>query len=114
MACSINTSGLLVPLNVSSQTSFQAMVGYANFRIPTSALGPVIAGGRLHNITTPYPIGTALYVGTDSNPTNIYPSVGVNGFLSGDAVIFMGVIIPNEINPAAIDIALFTQLVATL
>ena len=113
-ACSINNSGFLVPLDVSNQASWQNFVGYANVRIPASAQGPIIANGRLQNITTSYAIGTALYIDTNGNPTNIIPSVGVNGFVSGDMVIFMGVLVPNEANPSEIDIALFTQMVATL
>lgn len=113
-ACSVNSSGLLTPLDVSSQASWSAFVGYANVRIPTSTLGPVIANGRLQNITTALPVGTPLYIGTDGNPTNIIPSVGVNGFVSGDACIFLGVLVSNEVNPSEVDIALFTQLIATL
>jgi hypothetical protein len=113
-ACSVNSSGLLIPLDVSSQVSWQSFVGYANVRIPASAVGPIIANGRLQNITTSYPVGTALYIDTNGNPTNIVPSVGVNSFVSGDMVIFMGVLVPNESNPSEIDIALFTQFVGTL
>lgn len=113
-ACSINSSGLLTPLDVSSQASWNNFVGYANVRIPASALGPIIANGRLQNITTGFVVGTPLYIGTDGNPTNIVPSTGVNGFVSGDMVIFLGVLVPNETNPSEIDIALFTQLIGTL
>lgn len=113
-AVSVNSSGLLVPLDVSSQASWQAFVGFADIRIPASSVGPVIANGRLQNITTALPLGTPLYIGTDGNPTNIIPSVGVNGFVSGMMVIFMGVLVKNEVVPSEIDIALFTQMVATL
>lgn len=113
-ACSINSSGLIVPLDVSSRSSWQAFVGYANVRIAASSLGPIIANGRLQNITTSYPVGTALYIDTSGNPTNIVPSVGVNGFVSGDACIFMGILVPNETNPSNIDIALFTQRIGIL
>ena len=113
-ACSINSSGLLVPLDVSMQSSWQNFVGYANVRIPPSTLGQIIANGRLQNITTSYPVGTALYVDTNGNPTNVIPTYGVNGFAAGDMIIFMGVLVPNEANPSEIDIALFTQMVGVL
>jgi len=115
MACSVNSSGQLVPLDVSNQASWQAFVGYANVRIATSASGAIIANGRLQNVTTSYPVGTPLYIDTNGNPTNIIPSVGVNGFVSGDMVIFMGVVVANEANPMTEkDFALFTQMVGTL
>lgn len=114
-AVSINGSGELIPLDVSSQSNWQAFVGYAASRIPASSKGSVIANGRLQNFTTSYAAGTALYIDTNGNPTSTVPSVGVNGFVSGDMVIFMGVIVPNEQNPLTEkDIALFTQLVGTL
>lgn len=113
-ACSVNSSGLLVPLDVSSQASWSSFVGYAYIRIPTSSIGQVIANGRLQNITTALPVGTPVYIGKDSNPTNIVPSEGVNGFVSGDAVIFLGVLVANEIIPSEIDISLFTQLIGVL
>ena len=113
-ACSINNSGKLVPLDVSDQVSWQNFVGYANVRIPASTQGPIIANGRLQNVTISYPVGTALYIDTNGNPTNIIPSTGVNGFVSGDMVIFMGVLVPNQLNSLETDIALFTQMVGTL
>lgn len=116
MACSVNSSGLIVPLDVSNQASWDNWVGYAQFRIPASALGGVISNGRLklYTNTNSYPLGTPLYIGIDANPTNIVPSVGVNGFLSGYAAIFMGVLVPNEANPSEFDISLFTQIVGVL
>lgn len=113
-AVSVNSSGLLVPLDVSSQASWSSFVGYAYVRIPTSATGPVIANGRLQNITTILPVGTALYVGIDGNITSTVPSIGVGGFTAGDMVIFSGVLVPNESNNTEIDIALFTQLIGVL
>ena len=110
----MNAFGKLVPLDVTSQSSWQAFVGYANVRIPAGDTGPVISTGRLLNVTTSYTAGTALYIGTDGNPTSIVPSVGVNGFVEGDMVIFLGVIVVNESNPSELDIALFTQFVDVL
>lgn len=113
-ACSVNGAGLLVPLNVSSDASWKAFVGYANIYIPTSTLGPVITNGRLQNFTTSYTAGTSLYIDKTGNPTNIIPSIGVNGFVAGDMVIFMGVIVANEANNAEFDISLFTQFIGVL
>jgi hypothetical protein len=113
-AVSVNGFGKLVPLDVTSQSSWQSFVGYAYVRIPAGGTGPVIANGRLFNITTAYTAGTALYIGTDANPTSIIPSDGVNGFVAGDIVIFLGVIVQNETNPSELDIALFTQFVDVL
>lgn len=116
MACSVNSSGLVIPLDVTSQTSVNKMVGYAASRIPVSVAGPIISNGRLqiYTNTNSYALGTPLYVGTDGNPTNIVPSAGVNGFSSGNYVIFMGVLVANEANPSEFDISLFTQVIGVL
>lgn len=114
MAASINSSGLLVPLDVSSQASWNNFVGYAGARIPASSPGNVVPNGRILNFTTALAVGTPLYIGTDGNPTNIVPSAGVNGFVSGDACIFMGVLVANEATPSEKDIALFTQVIGIL
>jgi hypothetical protein len=116
MAVYSNSSGLIVPLDVTSQASVSNMVGYANVRIPASASGPVISNGRLklYTNTNSYPLGTPLYIGTDANPTSTIPVAGSNGFVSGDYCIFLGVIVPNEDNILEFDISLFTQVVGVL
>jgi hypothetical protein len=115
MACSvIDSSGQLNPLDVSDNLSVSGRVGYAQVRIATSSEGPIISSGRLKHYTTALPVGTALYVGTDGNPTDIVPSIGVNGFLAGYAVIFIGIIVKSEDNPASKDIQLMTQLIGDL
>lgn len=111
-AVSTNGSGQLVPLNISSLASVNNMVGYALSRIPASASGSIISNGRLLNFTTSYSIGTPLWIDTNGNPTNIVPQIGVNGFVSGDYVIFLGVVVANAISGT--DIALFTQITGTL
>lgn len=113
-ACSVDSSGLIAPIDLSDPASWKAFVGYANVRIPESTTGPIISNGRLKNITTALPVGTALYIDTNGDPTNIAPSVGVNGFVSGDACIFIGVLVANEVTPSEVDIALFTQLIGRL
>ena len=116
MAVYANSSGLIAPLNISSQASVDSMVGYAYVRVPASTAGPIATGGRLKLYSNPnnWALGTPLYIGVDGNPTNIVPSVGVNGFTSGMYCIFLGVLIANEAAPSEFEIALFTQIVGVL
>jgi hypothetical protein len=114
MVSVIDTTGQVSPLDVSTDASVIGRVGLAQARIAASSVGPVISSGRLENYTTSYPIGTALYVGTDGNPTNIVPVEGSNGFVSGDAVIFIGIVVKNEDNPSNKDIQLMLQLIGDL
>lgn len=114
MAVYANTSGHILPVDPTNQTSVGAMVGYANIRIPSTASGGVISSGRLENITTSFSVGDALYVGLDGNPINVKPDYGVAGFSVGDSVIFIGVLVNNEFNPAQTDLQLFTQVIGQL
>lgn len=111
-AVSTNLAGLIIPLDVSDPSNYNNFVGYANVRIPANATGEVISNGRLLNFTTILPVGTPLWVDTNGNPTNIVPSIGVNSFESGDAIIFLGVLVANEVS--GVDIALFTQVTGIL
>lgn len=113
--CFVNNAGFIGPVDVSNQATVDAKVGVAEVRIATSGTGPVVSGGRLENFTTSFPVGTPLFVGTDGSPTNIYPEDGVNGFVAGDYVIFLGVLVPNQTNPSTeLDIQLFLQVIGVL
>jgi len=114
MAVSTDTAGNILPTDVNDQVSVQAMVGYANVRIPAGTVGPVIIDGRLENITTTFVVGDAVYVGTDGNLINYRPDYGVDGFVSGDFVIFVGVIVKNEFSLFQKDLQLFTDVIGQL
>lgn len=111
---SINTSGQIFPIDVTSEVSVGALVGIANQDIPAAATGLVVSGGRLTNVTTSFSIGDAVYVGSDGLLTNVKPDLGSAGFVSGDFVIFIGVVVKNEFNPALQDIQLMISVVGQL
>jgi hypothetical protein len=111
---STNTFGLVAPTDVTSQTSVQALVGYAQVRMPASSSGPVISNGRLENIMTSFAVGDAIYIGLGGTLINQKPDVGVAGFVEGDFVVFVGVLVQNQTNPSLTDIQLFTQTIGEL
>jgi len=111
---SVNTSSQLVAVNVSSETSVQALVGLTGQDIPSAATGSVIYSGRLEDITTSYVAGDALYISKTGNLTNVKPDIGVGGFVSGDFVIFVGVVVKNEFNNSLKDIKLMLSVVGQL
>ena len=111
---SVNTSGQLVNIDVSVEISVQAIVGLTAESIPNSAIGKIIDNGRLEDISTPYAIGDAIYVSKTGTLTNVKPEIGVGGFLSGDFVIFIGVIVKNEFNPIQRDLKLMISVIGQL
>lgn len=112
---SANTSGNLVALDVSNEALVLSMVGLTSFAIPAAANGTVISEGVLENVTTAFAIGDAIYASaTPGALTNVKPDTGSNGFVAGDFVVFVGVLVQNEFNPAQNDIKLMLSVVGRL
>lgn len=110
----INTSSQLVFMDVSDEALVSAFVGLTSMDIPNSAIGSIIDNGRLENITTPYAVGDSLYVSKIGGLTNVKPDIGFDGFVAGDFVIFVGVVVKNEFNALLKDIKLFINIVGQL
>lgn len=108
------TSGLVTSLNVSIQDSMDKFVGIYDQDTPNAASGRVIDSGLLENFTTSFAIGDPVYVGKTGNLTNIVPSIGVGGFVSGDFVIFIGIIVQNEFNNLQKDLKILIEKVGSL
>lgn len=112
---SVNASSQLVPLNVSSEASTQAIVGLTSISIPNAATGSVVDSGRLENITTSFAVGDAVYAGKLNPLTNSKPNIGDSeGFTTGDFVVFIGVIVKNEFNPILFDLKLMISVAGQL
>lgn len=110
------TANYVAPTDVTNQTSVQAFVGYAQYRIPNASLGPVISGGRLENLAGySFSIGDSIYMsvlGTYLQNTKPVDSNGnpVAPFVESDFMVFCGVIVQNEENPSLQDLQILTQL----
>lgn len=111
---SINTSGQMIPLDVSSEISVQAFLGLTTLATPDGANGQVSSSGRVENVTTSFSIGDPVYAGKGTALTNQKPDLGVAGFSVGDFVIFLGVVVKNEFNSSAKDIQLLVEVVGQL
>lgn len=113
------TLNYVAPTDVSSQTSVQSFVGYAQARIPNASLGAVISGGRLENLTGySFSLGDAIYINTTGSLQNTKPTDSsgnpVSPFVEGDYAIFCGVIVQNETNPSNQDLQILTQVIGAI
>jgi hypothetical protein len=114
------TANYVAPTDVTSQTSVQAFVGYAQARIPTGSLGNVISGGRLENLQGySFSIGDSIYMsvlGTYLQNTSPVDSNGdpVAPFVSGNWIVFSGVIVQNELNPSLQDLQILTPVIGAI
>ena len=111
---SITVFSQIVPTDVSSEASVKAIVGLLAADLVSAATGPVVNNGRLESVTTSFSLGDALYVGKSGNLINTKPTIGSYGFVSGDFVIFIGVVVQNEFNSLLTDIQLLVNIVGQL
>lgn len=111
---SVNTNGQLVLVNVSNETTVQAIVGMTGMSIPNAAIGSVVDNGRLEDVTTSFAIGDPLYLGKTGLLINVKPEIGLAGFTDGDFVIFVGVVVKNEFNASLKDIKLMISVIGQL
>lgn len=113
---SVNASGNMVLLDVTSEASMQGILGLTSISTPSSATGLVVNSGRLEGITLAgFAVGDAVYAGvTPGTLTNIKPDLNASGWASGYFVYFFGVYVVNQFNPALNDIQLMPTLIGQL
>lgn len=111
---SVNASSQLVPTVVDNEALVQAIVGVTSISIPNAASGGIVDNGRLEDITTSFAVGDAIYLGKTGLLINTKPVIGSYGFVDGDFVIFVGVIVKNEFNVSLKDMKLMISVIGQL
>lgn len=109
-----NNLGQLVGVDPSNTANVLSIVGLANLDIPSSANGPVIDNGRLENATIGFSVGDSLYLSKAGFLQNTPPVAGFGGFVTGDYLVFIGVVVQNEFNPSLKDIKLMIERIGLL
>lgn len=109
----LSSSGIAA-VDVSVENSANAIAGLTRTNIPDTNSGEIINTGILEDVTTSATIGDIIYVSKTGGLTNIKPSIGINGFLVGDWVIRVGVVVKNNSNPLLKDILVDLQIVGEL
>jgi len=100
---SSNASGMIELIDVKSDDSVSRFLGLTSVDMPVAATGGVVSQGRIEAVTTTFSVGDALYVNFDGTIINLKPDYGVNGFVVGCYVIFIGVVVKNEFNSSSKD-----------
>lgn len=111
---SVDSDGRLITIDVSGDDSVISIAGVTAEEILDGSSGSVALNGRIVNITTSFLHGDYLYVSKTGGLTNEVPTSGVNGFVDGDAVIRVGVIVRNASAPSQKDLLVKMQLVGKL
>lgn len=103
------TSSGLGLVDVSVEADVDAFIGVLKLASADGTSGQVISSGSIEKISTPFTVGSAIYISKLGTLTNIKPSIGVNGFGEGDFVVFIGKIAQNADNPADKDLLVLVQ-----
>ena len=82
------------------------IMGVAGEAILDGSFGQVYSHGKFENITTTFDFGDYVYVSISGDLTNVLPSEGVDGFVSGDFIIRVGVIVRNKTTPSQKDLVI--------
>lgn len=110
----ITTSGTLALINPSAETDVDGLAGLVKDNVADGNSTDVISAGTIENITTLANVGDTVYMSKSGGITNLKPSIGVGGFVSGDWIIRLGVIAKNQANPLLKDIVVNIQFVGQL
>jgi hypothetical protein len=110
----LDALGKIKKVDPSIEAQALACIGVSKNYVPNGAVTPIVCQGRLEDITTSGNFGDPLYVSKTGGLTHIKPSIGVNGFLEGDFVILVGVVVNNQTNPLLKDLIINIRVVGQL
>ena len=97
----------------------KSLIGITQVDINDTEDKKVVTHGRLEGIDAVAGIATAnigqmVYLSSIGGLTTIVPSVNVNGFVSGDFVVSLGVLAKSLIDPAKVDLLINIDIVGQL
>jgi hypothetical protein len=110
----VNGAGELDFVDIAVEAEALATVGVIAQTIGSGSQGSFLTSGKVENISTSALFGDMVYINKTGAITNIKPSAGVNGFVSGDFVVQIGVIAKNESNPLLKDLIISVVVVGQL
>jgi len=110
----VDSNGDLDKIDVSEEDQSLAVVGVVDSDIEIANTGKIVSAGRIENIGLLYPSGTIVYVDKSGGLTNIKPTTESEGFLPGDFVIQIGIVLVNEQNLSNKDLLVGIKVVGQL
>lgn len=110
----LDASGEVKKVDPSIEADVLACIGVAKDSVANLATVGIVTSGRLENVTVPGTFGDSLYLSKTGNLTNLKPSIGVDSFVAGDFVLFIGIVIKNQSNPLLSDLMVNLRLVGQL
>jgi hypothetical protein len=91
-----------------------ACLGVAKDSVANLASVGIVTSGRLQDVTVSGTFGDSMFISKTGGLTHIKPSIGVNGFVAGDFVVAVGIVVKNETNPLLSDLLINLRVVGQL
>ena len=110
----VNSSGDITPVSVAVEANAFSVIGVTANSISNASSGTIVISGALKNITTSASFGDALFIAIDGSLTNVKPTIGVNGFMAGDFVIKVGIIVKDHTNSLQKNLIINNQIMGQL
>lgn len=101
-------------IDPSVEADVDAVAGVVKENIPDTESGEVVVSGIIENISGGFGFGAIIYLSKTGVLTDTKPSVGVGGFVSGDWIVKVGVIVKNAATPAQKDLLVNVQTIGQL
>jgi hypothetical protein len=106
----VDAGGDIKAIDVSDVGDAVKVVGVATESIADGAQGSIATSGVVEDIPGPLDFGDFVYVSKTGGLTADLPTDGVDGFVSGDFVIRVGVVVKNASDPAQKDLLIAVAL----
>ena len=107
-------SGKAKSIDVSIEAEAMKIIGVSAETIADGSYGYVYSQGKLENLTTSLTFGDYVYVSKTGSLTSTRPSEGVGGFVSGDFVVRVGLIVQNQAIPSQKDLLINIEIVGQI
>ena len=96
----VDTNGQINLVDVSDEALALSVIGVAGSAITDGAFGSIVTHGAMKGLVTSATFGDIMYIAKDGFLTNIKPTLDNEGFVAGDFVIKMGVLVRDATNPS--------------
>lgn len=100
-------------VNPSLEGDIDSFAGLTRTLINNGNQGEVVNSGIIEDTGVAFAVGDVIYLSKSGGVTNVKPSIGVGGFVSGDFIVRLGVITQNA-NPSLRDAIIFIQFLGQL
>lgn len=114
MPLSVNSSGQVIPLDVSDELKVKRFLGINLSSVTTGSEAAIVTSGRIVDVATSLTLGEVVYVSKAGGLTNVTPDLGVGSFVEGDFVVIAGRISQNPDNVLKKDFIVAVSIVGQL